>query len=224
MERADHRRLHRRAPGLGVERKIGGGHRALDIDGVGRPVRPGDLRAPADIPLALGNLGAVGPDLLDRERSHVGQEHDIGEAAWREGADKRGQPHVPRRIDGGALNRDLRREAALDRQPDVMIGRAELQRVRGAAIVGREGDLRPVGQPLVDQELDDLRHRIDAQLDEQAARELVPGLFRRLHLVIGSETRRREGVDRSRIAQARGVALDDAARGEVASIMPQSRL
>jgi hypothetical protein len=95
-----------------------------------------------------------------------------------------------------------------------VVAGAQLQCVRGAAVIGREGDLRPVGETFLEQELDDLGHRVDAQLDEEAAHQFVPSLFRRLHLVIRGEARRREGVDRGQVPQARGMPLDDAARRE----------
>ena len=82
---------------------------------------------------------------------------------------------------------------------------------RCAAVVGREGHLRPVRQAALEQPPDDLRHRMRPDLDEDAVTQLVPDLFGRPALMVGREAGRREGVDGGQIAQARAVPLDDAA-------------
>ena len=96
---------------------------------------------------------------------------------------------------GEAVDADALYAEVLTSAPYRDLTRAEFERVRGAAVVGGEGDLRPVFQTLVDQIFYDLRHRVDTQFDEEAAREFVPSFLRRLHPVIACETRCSEGVD-----------------------------
>jgi hypothetical protein len=142
------------------------------------------------------------------------QQHDIAEAPRSKAADKRRKAHMPRRIDGEALDRDFRREARFDGDPRIVVARAELEGMAGAAVIGGERDLRPVLQALREQPDDDLGHGVDAQLDEETARELVPGLLRRLHLMVGGEAGGGKGVDGRQVPQAGGVTFDDAAGRE----------
>ena len=78
---------------------------------------------------------------------------------------------------------------------DIVVGGADLQRIDGAAIVGGEGDLRPVGEAAREQALDDVGQRMRAQFDEEAVRQLVPDLLERPGLVIGGHAGGGEGVD-----------------------------
>ena len=114
-------------------------------------------------------------------------------------------------IDRDALDRDLRREARLDRKAHIVVGRAHLQRIGGAAVVGGEGDLRPVGEAALEQARDDLRHGMRPDLDEDAVAQLVPHLLSRPSFVVGGEAGGGEGVDGVEVAQARAVAFDHAA-------------
>src|SRR5580692_5390169 len=68
VERADDGGLHGLASRLSGEREIPCRQPAVDVDGVRRPGRPIDARHLARVALALGDLGAVGPDLLDLQQ------------------------------------------------------------------------------------------------------------------------------------------------------------
>ena len=214
VEGTDHRRLHGVAPGRRGDLEVGGRDLAVDADRVRRPVRPVDLRHRIGMADAVRHLPPVGPDLGDLQARHVRQQHDVAETAGRQAADIRRQAHVAGRIEGQALDRDFGGQACGDGETGVMVAGAQAQGVGGAAVVGGEGHLGPVLQSAVQQPPHDLGHVEDAQLDEQAAGQLVPGLLRRLHLVVGGEPRGGEGVDGGEVDETRAMTLHHAPTGQ----------
>ena len=141
MERTEDRRLHLRRAGIGLDGEIGGAQRRADIYGAARPFRPVDPHLGADIGLHVGDQHAVRIDSRDREGRNVIEQHEIGEAAGRDGTDPLLYAHVARRIDGRALDGDFGREAVVNGVPDIVVGGAQLKRFGCTTIVGSEGDV-----------------------------------------------------------------------------------
>ena len=214
QERPQHRGLHGVASRRSGDGEIVARKRAADRHRTARPVRPVDRRHRADIVRPFRDLLPVRPHLLDRNRLQVGQQDDVGVAPRRDAADPGREPHVPRRIDRHALDRDLRRQPGFDRQPDIMVRRAVAQRIAGAAVVGGQRKLRPVGEPGRDQPAQRLRDSLRPQLDENAGRQLGQDLVDRQRFVVRGQPGGGERADAGLVAQPGAVSLDHATARE----------